>query len=325
MKKKILLMLAAALVCTTTMGQKVRIANRYSMDLVKNDDGTYALKHPKDYKFVNLDEVPDLLTYYKARPIAASKHYAQCVSEEYVYKTYPEYELKLIVDRAVSDEPAPFIVWIHGGGWTSGSNSAFSVSSQYIAVQKGIAGVRIAYTLSGQPHARIDVTMEDIADAVKWVQKHAKELNINPESFGFCGQSAGAHLSAAAAMSIKGSKAMVGYAGPYNLRKMDIAAPKNQRRKAYFYDLAPEMLKAYSPCYMVPRKHIPASLLFHGTGDRLVDYTQSEEYAEAIRRRGGEVELVIYPYYDHNLHGKRSDKANEILRMTADFFEQHLK
>ena len=321
------LTLAVALPASAQQPKKAKISNRYSMELRENGDGTYSIKYPEKYKFINLAEVPDLTTVYEHRQIASSKHYKSCISEEYVYKTYPEYELKLIVDRAVSNTPAPFVVWIHGGGWTKGSNTAFRVSSQFLAVQKGIAGVRIAYTMSHQPNASIDVTMEDIRDAVKWVQKHAKELNINPDSFGFCGQSAGAHLSALSAMTIKGTKAMVGYAGPYNFLTANdgLVNTPDKKRTRYFHDLKEDALKACSPVYQIPDKNIPASMLFHGTGDILVDYTQSVEYAEALRAKGGEVDLQIYPYYDHNLHSKRSDIGHKLLVMTADFFVKHLK
>lgn len=326
MKKLLLVLLLATFSFGSANAQKAKITNRYSMTLVENGDGTYSLKSPDAYEYVNLDEIPDLLTVYQPRPIASKKHYESCISEEYVYKTYPEYELKLIVDRAVSDEPAPFVVWIHGGGWRKGNNEAFRVSSKFLAVQKGIAGVRIAYTLADQPNAKIDVTMEDIEDAVKWVQKHAKELNINPDSFGFCGQSAGAHLSAAAAMTIKGTKAMVGYAGPYNfLSRGNFAEGANNATKRYFYKMDPNVLREFSPVYMIPKKNIPSTLLFHGTGDALVSYTQSVEYAEALKEKGGEVELIIYDNYDHGLHSKRSDKGHEILMHTADFFAEKLK
>ncbi len=326
--KKVALLIALAMVMVLPAGaQNKKISNRYSMELLPNEDGTYRLRNHDRYKFINLDEVPDLLTVYEHRPIASSKHYKSCVSEEYVYKTYPEYELKLIVDRAVSDTPAPFVVWIHGGGWTKGNNNAFRVSSQFMAVQKGIAGVRIAYTLSHQPGAKIELSMEDIADAVKWVQKHAKELNIDPKSFGFCGQSAGAHLSAASAMTIKGTKAMVGYAGPYNFLTINdsVVNTNDRKRTRYFHNLDKDVLEAYSPVYMIPKKKIPAVMLFHGTGDCLVDYTQSVEFAEALRAKGGEVDLRIYPYYDHNMHGQRSDVGHELLMLTADFFAEKLK
>lgn len=306
---------------------KQKITNRYSMVLHQQEDGTYRLASPHKFKFINLDSVPDLLTVYQPRPIASSKHYKLCVTEEYVYKSYPDYELKLSVDRAVSDTPAPFVVYIHGGGWMAGNKEAFRVTSQFLAVQKGIAGIRINYSLAGQPNATIELSMEDIRDAVKWVQQHAEELNIDPSRFGFCGASAGGHLSAAAAMSIKGATAMVGYAGVYNFLSFEpfVTRNINRKRQSYFFDSDQAVLKRYSPVYMIPKKHIPATMLFCGTGDVQVDYTQSVEYANALQQKGGEVDLRIYPYYDHGLSGKRSDKGREILMLTADFFVKQLK
>ena len=67
------------------------------------------------------------------------------------------------------------------------------------------------------------------------------------------------------------------------------------------------------------------TILLFSMGDCLVDYTQSVEFAEALRAKGGEVDLRIYPYYDHNMHGQRSDVGHELLMLTADFFAEKLK
>lgn len=333
MKKLYLLMLAVALLATPlvqaqSQSAKQKVTNRYSMSLKLQEDGTYRLAASEDrYKFLDLDTIPDLLTVYEPRPIAAGKHYKHCVTEEFVYKSYPTYDLKLEVDRAVTTEPAPFVVYIHGGGWSSGDKIAFRVNSQYIAMQKGITGIRISYTLAGQPNASIEVTLEDIRDAVKWVQEHAEELNIDPTRFGFCGASAGGHLSAVSALTIKGAKAMVGHAGVYDFETAndEVLRKSPSQRRAYFHKLDPKVLKRNSPVNMIPEKNIPASLLICGTGDALVDYTQSVSYAEALKAKGAEVELKVYPGYDHGVAGKRSDKGQEILRLTADFFAKHLK
>lgn len=332
MKKALFTLLLLALAVAqpaqgqTQTSKKKKISNRYSMTLSPQEDGSYQLATPERYKFINLDSVPDLLTVYEHRPIAPSKLYKHCISEEYVYKRYPGYELKLDIDRAVSDSPAPFVVYIHGGGWRTGGKHVLRATSQYLAVQKGIAGVRISYTLAEQPNAKIEISMEDIRDAVKWVQEHAEELNIDPTRFGFCGNSAGGHLSAASALTIEGTKAMVGYAGVYNLETVgnSVVRTKDGKCDAYFHNLKPRILKKYSPVNMVPKSNIPASLLICGTGDAIVDYTQSVEYAEKLRERGGEVDLRIFPYYDHNLHSQRSDKGHEILLLTAEFFQKHL-
>ena len=62
-----------------------------------------------------------------------------------------------------------------------------------------------------------------------------------------------------------------------------------------------------------------------GTGDSVVEYTQSENFAATLKKKGGKVDLVIYPYYDHNLNSKKSDKAGEIFYKTVDFVVEYLK
>lgn len=102
--------------------------------------------------------------------------------------------MKITVDKAVSDKPTPFMIYIHGGGWARGDNSSSKVISQYLAKQHGITGFRIEYTLAPQSGASVQVSISDVMDALKYIQDHARELNVNPNIYGFLGTSAGAHL-----------------------------------------------------------------------------------------------------------------------------------
>lgn len=324
--KKLSILIGLALVASTAILSAQDITNRYSMKLKEVEEGKYELLSPKKYKYINLDEVPDLLVPYEPQNFVSSKLYKDCVSEDYVYKTYPDYELVLTVDKAVSEQPAPFMVYIHGGGWARGTKESNKSLSKYLAVQKGIAGVRISYTLADKPNASVEVTAQDVEDAVKWVQEHAAELGINPDVFGFCGASAGGHLSGLAAMTIKGAKVLVGYAGIYDLTTAAITTrAKDPQRLAYFKDLAPSVLKKNSPQYRIPKKNLPAAMLVCGTGDSVVEYTQSKEFAAALTAKGGVVEYLEYQYYDHNISSKKSDKAGEIFYKTVDFVVEHLK
>lgn len=80
-----------------------------------------------------------------------------------------------------------------------------------------------------------------------------------------------------------------------------------------------------SPQYLVPKKNTPAALLICGTGDSVVEYTQSENFAQQLDKKGGLVEYIAYPYYDHNINSKKSDKAGEIFNKTVVFVVEHLK
>ncbi len=323
MKKIIFLALALAPALFANAQEKA-VTNRYAMKLKSEADGSYSLINRGRYEaIVDLDKIPDLLVPYTyTRDKITSAAYRGCEVREFVYKTYPDYELTLAVDMAKSEVPAPFMVYIHGGGWARGNNGAARDLSQYLAMQDGVAGVRISYSLAGQPGVDVFVTVEDVRDAVKFIRENAEELNIDPARFGFYGGSAGAHLAAVAAMTIPGTKVMVGGAGIYDLGKAAITVrAKDPVRIAYFADRDMRKLKAVNPIELIPSKEsVPAVLLLHGTGDITVECEQSREFARALKKKkAATVVLKLYENYDHGLTSMASDKKEETFFKTRDF------
>ena len=284
------------LLCLAQESQPQQFSNRYGMKMTRNDDGSYALLYAKKYaKFIDVNTIPDVMVPYTYQADRLkSKDYKGVTTKDIVYKKHKDYELILTVDFAETEKPAPFVVYIHGGGWARGNNGSSRSLSQYLAKQKGITGVRVSYTLAPQSDATVKVSIQDILDAVKYVQEHAAELNINPDCFGFLGTSAGAHLAAVAAMTVPGTKAFVGYSG-------------------------------ISPINLIPKKDVPASMLVCGTCDVTVECEQSEMFASALKKRGGVCDLLKYEYYDHNVSSKTSDKMEEIFFKSVDFLTNHIK
>lgn len=127
-----------------------------------------------------MNTIPDVMVPFTYQPDRLkSKDYKGVATKDIVYKKHKDYELILTVDFAETDKPAPFVVYIHGGGWARGDNGSSRSLSQYLAKQKGITGVRVSYTLAPQSDATVKVSIQDILDAVKYVQEHAAELNVN--------------------------------------------------------------------------------------------------------------------------------------------------
>ena len=311
MKLKLILCLCMLpLFCLAQEAQPQQFSNRYGMKMTQNEDGSYALLYAKKYaKFI------DVYTYQPDR--LKSKDYKGVATKDIVYKKHKDYELILTVDFAETDKPAPFVVYIHGGGWARGDNGSSRSLSQYLAKQKGITGVRVSYTLAPQSDATVKVSIQDILDAVKYVQEHAAELNVNPACVGFLGTSAGAHLAAVAAMTVPGTKALVGYSGIYDLEKAAITMKtKDAQRIAYFCDRDPKVLREASPINLIPKKNVPASMLVCG---------QSEMFASALKKKGGVCDLLTYKYYDHNVSSKTSDKMEEIFFKSVDFLTTYMK
>lgn len=325
--RRLLLLTTTMFIALTAMAQEKTITNRYAMKMTQNADGTYSLQQAKKYaRIMDVTTIPDVLVpYTHVNDRLTSKLYKGVRSEDIVYKKYADYELILTVDFAETTEPAPFMIYVHGGGWARGNNGSSKSLSQYLAKQKGITGVRVSYTLAPQSGATVEVSIQDIKDALKYVQEHAKELNVNPNVYGFLGTSAGGHLAGVGAMSSQ-AKVFVGYSGIYDLETAAIVQKtKNEERIRYFCDRNAKVLSQASPINLIPKKNAPASMLVFGTCDVTVECQQSQEMAKALKKRGAHVELLEYQYYDHNLTAKASDKMEEIFFKTADFITQNLK
>ncbi len=325
--RRLLLLTTTMFIALTAMAQEKPITNRYAMKMTQNADGTYSLQQAKKYaRIMDVTTIPDVFTpYTHVNDRLTSKLYKGVRSEDIVYKKHDGYELILTVDFAETAEPAPFMIYVHGGGWARGNNGSSKSLSQYLAKQKGITGVRVSYTLAPQPGATVEVSIQDIKDALKYVQDHAKELNVNPDVYGFLGTSAGGHLAGVGAMSSQ-AKVFVGYSGIYDLETAAIVQKtKNEERIGYFCDRDAKVLSQASPINLIPKKNAPTTMLVCGTCDVTVECQQSEEMAKALKKRGAQVELLEYQYYDHNLTSKSSDKMEEIFFKTADFITQNLK
>ena len=320
-------MTAVALATLTVSAQQKQVTNRYAMKMTANADGTYSLQQAKKYaRIMDVTTIPDVLVpYTHVNNRLTGKLYKGVRTQDIVFKKYQDYELTLTVDFAETAGPAPFMIYVHGGGWARGNNGSSRSLSQYLAKQKGITGIRVSYTLAPQTAATVELSIQDIKDALKYVQDHAKELNVNPQVYGFLGTSAGGHLAGVGAMSSK-AKVFVGSSGIYDLTTAAIVQKtKDEQRIKYFLDRDPKVLEQTSPISLIPKKLAPATLLVCGTCDVTVECEQSQEMAKALKKRGAVVELLEYQYYDHNLTSKTSDKMEEIFFKTVDFITQYLK
>lgn len=324
----LMLLLVMGVKAQTQPAQQKIPTNRYSMKLEQQADGSYKLKNEARYaKLVDLSQIEDLLVPYQhENKRLAGRDYKGVESREVVYRTHDGYELMLSIDLPISEDPTPVMFYLHGGGWARGTKDSPRVLSHYLAKQKGVAGVRVAYSLAPQPGATVERTIEDVAAAVEYIRQHARELNIDPSRMGFWGNSAGAHLAAVAAMTTPEAKVFVGQSGIYDLQTAAIVMrARQEERIAYFCDRNPKVLQAASPISLIPKKHQPAVQLFCGTADITVECAQSRAFAEALERKGAKlVDLRVYENYDHNLAAKASDRMEEIFFLEVEFIAENL-
>jgi acetyl esterase/lipase len=95
--------------------------------------------------------------------------------------------------RADTKEPAPVLVFIHGGGFIAGSKADVSPNAIEQCMKWGISFASISYRYSKQ--APYPAPMLDGARAIQFLRTKAAAWHIDPKRIGAYGGSAGAGIS----------------------------------------------------------------------------------------------------------------------------------
>lgn len=91
-------------------------------------------------------------------------------------------------------EPAPLLIYFHGGGWVIGDLDTHDGVCRFLAANAGVAVLAVDYRLS--PEHPFPAPVEDAWSAFAWAAANAGELGIDPQRIALGGDSAGANLSA---------------------------------------------------------------------------------------------------------------------------------
>ena len=119
-----------------------------------------------------------------------AQNYKQINDISYTGKTdaYAQERLKLDVYYPEGQQDCPVIVWFHGGG-LEGGNKEIPAQLQ----KKGWVVVGVNYRLL--PKVTVRETLDDAAEAVAWVFRHAAEYGGDPAKVVVTGHSAGGYIS----------------------------------------------------------------------------------------------------------------------------------
>jgi acetyl esterase/lipase len=237
-----------------------------------------------------------------------------------VYSAAPELKLELLVPQGAA-KLVPVVVWIHGGGWKSGSRTPIPTRVSDLCL-RGYAVASVDYRLTTT--ALWPAQIQDVRGAVRWLRAHAAEYGLDPDRFAAWGESAGGHLAAVLATSggvpsitigsasadLEGTtggnpgqssrvQAAVDWYGATDFLQMrfypstvnhDGATSDESKLVGGAIQSYPERVATANPITYASADD-PPLLAMHGTLDKLIPFNQSQLLVDALNAAGASATL----------------------------------
>jgi acetyl esterase/lipase len=222
-------------------------------------------------------------------------------AEARVYKTVNDTPLSLFIFQPLQrakDEMRPAIVFFFGGGWKGGTVNQFVPHCEYFAA-RGMVAVVVDYRVKSRHGVTPFECVADAKSAIRWVRAHGDGYGIDKNRIVAAGGSAGGHLAASTAI-LKGldeaNEDLKISSRPDALVLFNPALDMLELRK--HFDADDKRAKEISPMQHIGQG-APPTIIFHGTADTTVPFSQATRFCEAMTQQGGRCEVVPYEGRPH--------------------------
>ncbi|WP_164969662.1 alpha/beta hydrolase [Aquirufa rosea] len=222
-------------------------------------------------------------------------------------------EERNLLDIFLPNKPHPqtrMLVFIHGGYWTKGSkNQLPKALIQLLAGKKGYAIASVNYRLVKNDQNRYPVQLEDLTQALQFLNQKADSLGYIKGEFGLLGASAGAYLALMYAYTAdpkKEIKTVIDIVGPTDFTD-PLVRGKNEeadRTITNFLGVADPnapLAREASPLYRVTTKSAVPTIIFHGENDEVVHVQQAKNLYDKLNQLGAKTQLELYPNETHEM------------------------
>ena len=237
--------------------------------------------------------------------------------------------LDLFLPESYNTE-TPVLIMLHGGAWSLGGKEYTDKTSKDLR-DRGIIVANVDYRYVSET---INAThlLQDIDDAVSYLQSISKEKGFNANKISIAGVSAGAHLallygynttkrnitsiSALCAPSKFDDPSVYAHIQKLGLVKIislladDVYSANNKGKK--ISDISP-----YNKVSNVP------TLLVHGTNDDLVDYQQSVDLYNKLQNNKIKSKLVTMQGDGHDVGMNQPESEKKVLDEIYNWIKIH--
>jgi arylformamidase len=200
---------------------------------------------------------------------------------------------RMRLDFFPATKAAPLFVFVHGGYWRALDKETFSFLAAPL-LARGIAVAMPGYDLApGTPLPQIEAQIDT---CFAWLAMNAVALDFDPARVVVSGHSAGAQLTAMAALRGNhrlGLKGLLGISGVYDL------APLLRTSIGHAIGLTSTQAQGSSPARTLLRHpRLPGCFLV-GALETDGFVRQTTSFAEAWRQAGGEADTLLVPDATH--------------------------
>ena len=269
----------------------------------------------------------------------ASSH-AGKIEKDITYCTVDGVALKLdLYFPKTLNGPTPIAVYVHGGGWSTGSKSGGAGGTDFAALlDAGFIVGSVDYRLA--PAYKFPAMIEDVKCSIRFLRASASTYNIDPNRIGVWGGSAGGHLVSLLGTADKSAgwdvgqyldqsssvQAVVDMFGPADLTTNFSNGYQKVAQNVFgTTNFSDPIFKAASPVTYVSSSD-PPFLILQGDSDQTVPLSQSQEFNDKLLAAGVSVKLVIVKGGPHGLNAPAEVPSRaQLTQLIVDFFNLHLK
>ena len=232
-------------------------------------------------------------------------------------------------------EPAPVVVWVHGGGWRRGDKRFGTEVKAAMTHDMGVALVAVNYRLSEPDN---DVKWpdhgDDVAAAIRWIQKEGPQHGLDPTRIALLGHSAGGHLVTIVVADptlledVGTSPDTVSCVVALDSASFDLRGSPAELSglvpNAFGTD--PDVIANASPQVQVERNGAPTAGLLVVTRGSAVRVAGAQAFVDAVNDDAGTATLLLANPYTHNDVNRRLGETGEdvVTPPVRDFLEQCL-
>lgn len=246
------------------------------------------------------------------------------------------YAVSVRLYRPAALSAPPVLVYIHGGGWFSGTLDDVDDNCRELSARASCVVVSVDYSLS--PQHKFPRALDEVDAVCRWLAANAQRLDVDPQRIAIGGESVGANLAAAQCLLSRGRR---GPAMVLQLLIYPVLDPRlerdeiiNNRDPILSSGLIRSMWRHYTDsatdlenCLVAPSRAdslvgLPRAMLITAGTDPL--RVEGKAFADALMAANVAVDYRHYPGLFHGFfglaHPRAEDAMGEVIDVLSDAF-----